>query len=282
MLEIKNLRFGFGRKTILKGITYSFESGVYGLLGPNGAGKTTLMRCMTGLYAVPRQSICYNGNPILNGKKPAFQIGYLPQKFGMYKDLTLMQMLHLIADMKGINSTDAEQQVQSVLDIVNLSDRANSRVKELSGGMVRRAGIAQALLGNPDMILFDEPTAGLDPEERLRFQNIISEIKAHKTIIISTHIVEDVEAVCDYAAVMQDGNIVFSGSRQETAELAKGKIYEVPLQKLDALKEPYYKQKQYERDGVQNYRILSPEPQDFPCIDPRVEDGYICVLKGIG
>uniref|UniRef100_UPI003FED499C ATP-binding cassette domain-containing protein n=1 Tax=Candidatus Fimivicinus sp. TaxID=3056640 RepID=UPI003FED499C len=277
MLEIKNLRFGFGRKTILKGITYSFESGVYGLLGPNGAGKTTLMRCMTGLYAVPRQSICYNGNPILNGKKPAFQIGYLPQKFGMYKDLTLMQMLHLIADMKGINSTDAEQQVQSVLDIVNLSDRANSRVKELSGGMVRRAGIAQALLGNPDMILFDEPTAGLDPEERLRFQNIISEIKAHKTIIISTHIVEDVEAVCDYAAVMQDGNIVFSGSRQETAELAKGKIYEVPLQKLDALKEPYYKQKQYERDGVQNYRILSPEPQDFPCIDPRVEDGYICV-----
>lgn len=281
MLEIKNLQFGFGRKKILKNITFSFEPGVYGLLGPNGAGKTTMMRCIAGLYAVPPKSISYRGNPLHNGKRPAFQIGYLPQKYGMYKDLTLSQMLHLIADMKGIKDKEAERHVRSALEFVNLSDRAESRVKELSGGMVRRAGIAQALLGDPEIIIFDEPTAGLDPEERLRFQNIIAEIKKDKIIIISTHIVEDVEAVCDQVAVMQDGHIAFSGSRQEIAELARGKIYEVPLQKLDAIKPPYYKQKLYERDGVQNYRIISQEPQDFQLMEPNVEDGYICVLKGI-
>lgn len=281
MLEIKNLQFGFGRKKILKNITFSFEPGVYGLLGPNGAGKTTMMRCIAGLYAVPPKSICYRGNPLHNGKRPAFQIGYLPQKYGMYKDLTLSQMLHLIADMKGIKDKEAERHVRSALEFVNLSDRAESRVKELSGGMVRRAGIAQALLGDPEIIIFDEPTAGLDPEERLRFQNIIAEIKKDKIIIISTHIVEDVEAVCDQVAVMQDGHIAFSGSRQEIAELARGKIYEVPLQKLDAIKPPYYKQKLHERDGVQNYRIISQEPQDFQLMEPNVEDGYMCVLKGI-
>ena len=202
MLTIHNLTKKFGRKLVLDNISFSFDNGVYGLLGPNGAGKTTLMRCLTKLYNTKDGVIFYNDVSITKDKEYLTHIGYLPQKFGLFKDLKVYEMMMLLANLKKVDSKQAKKMIYDSIKVVNLSDRINSRISTLSGGMIRRLGIAQALLDDPKIIIFDEPTAGLDPEERLRFKNIISEIKKDKIIIISTHIVEDVEAVCDKVAIM--------------------------------------------------------------------------------
>lgn len=184
MLKIDGLTYKFGKKAAVDCLSFEFTNGVYGLLGPNGSGKTTLMRCITGLYNVKGEHIFYNGKPVEKDKSFSRHVGYLPQKFGMYQHLTLNEMLLLIANMKGLDDKSARESVEKALRLVNLTDCAEKKVKALSGGMVRRAGIAQTLLGDPDILIFDEPTAGLDPEERLRFQSIISEIKKDKIILI--------------------------------------------------------------------------------------------------
>ena len=249
MLKIDGLTYKFGKKAAVDCLSFEFTNGVYGLLGPNGSGKTTLMRCITGLYNVKGEHIFYNGKPVEKDKSFSRHVGYLPQKFGMYQHLTLNEMLLLIANMKGLDDKSARESVEKALRLVNLTDCAEKKVKALSGGMVRRAGIAQTLLGDPDILIFDEPTAGLDPEERLRFQSIISEIKKDKIILISTHIVEDVHAVCETVAVMRDGKIIKSGTREEMAACAEGKTYIIDMDDLPKFKEPYYKQKQFDSDG---------------------------------
>ncbi len=174
---------------MLKGIDFTFTGGVYGLLGPNGAGKTTLIRSMAGLYQPRAGQILYNGKPIGKSKGIYSRLGYLPQGFGIFKELKPIEALMLMANLKGIDKKIAEQDARRVLEIVNLSDAVDKKVGAFSGGMLRRLGIAQALLGDPEIMIFDEPTAGLDPEERLRFKNIISRLSKEKTVIISTHIV---------------------------------------------------------------------------------------------
>lgn len=281
MLKIDGLTYKFGKKAAVDCLSFEFTNGVYGLLGPNGSGKTTLMRCITGLYNVKGEHIFYNGKPVEKDKSFSRHVGYLPQKFGMYQHLTLNEMLLLIANMKGLDDKSAREGVEKALGLVNLTDCAEKKVKALSGGMVRRAGIAQTLLGDPDILIFDEPTAGLDPEERLRFQSIISEIKKDKIILISTHIVEDVHAVCETVAVMRDGKIIKSGTREEMAACAEGKTYIIDMDDLPKFKEPYYKQKQFDSDGKYYLRLVSSAPQVFAPVKPNVEDGYICALKGI-
>lgn len=281
MLKIDGLTYKFGKKAAVDCLSFEFTNGVYGLLGPNGSGKTTLMRCITGLYNVKGEHIFYNGKPVEKDKSFSRHVGYLPQKFGMYQHLTLNEMLLLIANMKGLDDKSAREGVEKALRLVNLTDCAEKKVKALSGGMARRAGIAQTLLGDPDILIFDEPTAGLDPEERLRFQSIISEIKTDKIILISTHIVEDVHAVCETVAVMRDGKIIKNGTREEMAACAEGKTYIIDMDDLPKFKEPYYKQKQFDSDGKYYLRLVSSAPQDFAPVKPNVEDGYICALKGI-
>lgn len=190
MLEVKKLTYKFRKKTALNAVSFTPNEGVYGLLGPNGSGKTTLIRCVTGVYKT-NNSVYYNSAPVTDEKFFSRHIGYLPQKFGMYENHTLRQMLTLVSDMKRIDTGRTDAELTRVLELVNLQDEADKRVKALSGGMLRRAGIAQALLGDPEILLFDEPTAGLDPEERLRFQTVLSKVKASKTILVATHIVED-------------------------------------------------------------------------------------------
>lgn len=284
MLELKDLTKKFGKKEILKEISYNFETGVYGLLGPNGAGKTTLLRCITKLYPISSGSIVCFGSDIAKDSSYKDNIGYLPQKFGLFKELTVHEMMCTLALLKNINKEEIESEAQRCLSLVNLSDKASCRVKTLSGGMVRRLGIAQALLGNPQIILLDEPTSGLDPEERLRFKNIISSIDDAHTIIISTHIVEDVEALCDTVLIMNEGQIVNSGSCAEIQDCAKGKVYELYEQDIRLLAEPYYLQYKTDRNGVKLIQILSSEKQNGGSIheiSPSVEDGYICTLKNI-
>lgn len=281
MIEIKSLKMKFKKNTVLKGIDFTFSNGVYGLLGPNGAGKTTLIRSMAGLYQPKEGQILYNGKPIGKSKEYISRLGYLPQGFGIFKELKPIEALMLMANLKGIDKKIAEQDARRVLEIVNLSDSVDKKVGAFSGGMLRRLGIAQALLGDPEIVIFDEPTAGLDPEERLRFKNIISRLSKDKIVIISTHIVEDIEAVCDKIIVMNEGNIIKSGSCSEIEQCAKGKIYLVPVNDAVKLSEKAVIQKYFEREGQQLMRVLSNESLDYEKGDATIEDGYICLLKGI-
>ena len=191
-LQLKEVRKSFRRKEILHGISCDLENGVYGLLGTNGAGKTTLMRCMTGYYQ-------YKGDIILNEsnvrKMGLRKIGYLPQKFVGYPELSVYQMLEYFCNIKKLSRREWKDQIDQSLTYTNLEDKRDAKIRTLSGGMVRRVGIAQAILGDPQVILLDEPTSGLDPEERNRFKNVIDNISDGRIVILSTHIVEDRKSV---------------------------------------------------------------------------------------
>ena len=168
-----------------------------------------------------------------------------------------------------------------MLDLVNLSDRAGSRVKALSGGMVRRAGIAQALLGDPEVLLFDEPTAGLDPEERVRFQNVVAARRRKGVTLISTHIVGDVEALCGTILILHQGKLAAAGTAQEIAQLAQGKVYAVPGERESELRGSFFVKSRSEENGASILRVLSQEPQPGEPLAPTMEDGYLCAIKGL-
>lgn len=281
MIEIQGVTKKFRKKTVLDDITQEFNEGVYGLLGPNGAGKTTLMRCMTGLLECSSGDILCDGTPTKKSKDFISRVGYLPQKFGLFKELTVREMMLMLANMKECAGKKAMEEVERCVDMVNLSDRIDSRVRALSGGMIRRLGIAQTFLGDPDIMIFDEPTAGLDPEERLRFKLLISENKKGKTVIISTHIVSDIEALCDHVLVMNDGCIAAAGSCEEIRRKAEGKVYTVDGKDIESLSGEYVIQDQTDGENGVKMRILSTVPQTCEAAIPTLEDGYMCVLKNI-
>ncbi|HZK21895.1 MAG TPA: ATP-binding cassette domain-containing protein [Oscillospiraceae bacterium] len=281
MLKINNLTKTFGKKKALDGVSITFDNGVYGLLGPNGSGKTTLLRCITMLYKEGDKAVTYNGKMVSDDKNYLNNIGYLPQQFGLFKELTVFETLMLIASFKEIDNNSAVLSINKCLELVNLTDMRDKRVKTLSGGMVRRLGIAQALLNDPQLIIFDEPTAGLDPEERLRFKSIITQIKKEATVIISTHIVEDVEAVCNHIVIMDSGKLKANLTGIELQEKASGKVYEILESKKECIKGKYYIEKRFEDSGEVFLRVLTADKQDFEPCSACVEDGYLCVIKGI-
>lgn len=205
MIEVDNVTKKFRSKTVLDGVTLSCHRGIYGILGPNGAGKTTLMRCMMGLYPI-------NGGKI--DVPPPSEIGYLPQKFGLFREMTVYDMLYYLAALKKIPKESRDGAISDALSHVNMEGYEKTRIAVLSGGMQRRIGIAQAILGNPHVIFFDEPTVGLDPEERKRFKSVVRELGKTSTVLFSTHIVEDLEAVCDHIIIMGRGHVLYSGSRE--------------------------------------------------------------------
>lgn len=273
-LEIRGLQKAIRNKMILKDLNCKLENGVYGLLGPNGAGKTTLMRCITGLYHYEGK-MTYNGKGLFSRKLP--QIGYLPQKFGLFPELTVWEMMEYMANMKKISRKEREGIIEECLQKVNLTEEKKKLVRKLSGGMMRRLGIAQTLLGNPSIILFDEPTAGLDPEERMRFKEIIANLEKEKIVIVSTHIVEDVEACCDSIIVLDQGRILKVGSIDEIQNYAVGRVKEVDevgLQNDNII----FIEKSYTRNGEKRYRVLLQEIEE-DTEESTVEDGYLCLLK---
>ncbi|MCI9111542.1 MAG: ATP-binding cassette domain-containing protein [Eubacterium sp.] len=284
MLELKGVSKKFRKKQVLNNIDFKFEKGIYGILGPNGAGKTTLIRCITQLYNLDAGNILYNDKSIAENKNFNDNIGYLPQKFGLFKELTVFEMLSAMAALKNISKDAVEQEVKRCITLVNLDEKINAKVKTLSGGMIRRMGIAQAILGNPEIIIFDEPTSGLDPEERLRFKNIVSKLKGEHIIIISTHIVEDVEALCDFVVIMNSGQIIKSGSCSEIEGCAQNKVFELNEENSNLLNEPYHIQQQFEINGKRKLRVLSSlniECDKITAVQPKVEDGYICLIKDL-
>ena len=245
MLKIKELTKTYaGGIQALKRISLDVSPGVFGLLGPNGAGKTTLMKILATLLEPDAGTVEMNGFDLINRKDKARRLlGYLPQDFGLYPTLTAEQMLDYFAKLKGV--TDKRQRrelLDALFERVNLSDARKQRLGGFSGGMRQRLGIAQALIGQPQLIIVDEPTAGLDPEERIRFHNLLAETAGEDAVVIlSTHIVADVSSLCSQMAVIRKGEIVASRTPQEAIHQLKDSVWEatVPREQVAALKSHY-------------------------------------------
>lgn len=201
--------------------SYTMSNGVYGLLGANGAGKTTLMRMICTILQPTGGEILYNGNRIHSmGAKYCDILGYLPQNFGYYPDFSAQDFMLYMASLKGIRGRVASRKVRELLEIVGLSEVSGQKIRAFSGGMKQRLGIAQAVLNNPKVLVLDEPTAGLDPKERIRFRNLISDLSQDKIVILSTHIVSDVEYIADQILMMKKGRLILSGHPAELVERA--------------------------------------------------------------
>lgn len=274
MLQIENLSVKLKKKQIIECINCQFESGIHGLLGPNGAGKTTLMRSVLGLYPHAEGKITVNDVAISD-----IPVGYLPQKFGLFPNMTVRQVLTYLGTLKKLPADGLQTEIERLISEMNLEDKIDSKMSTLSGGMIRRVGIAQAFLGSPHVIVLDEPTAGLDPEERLRFKNYIKANKSNQIIIISTHIVDDIDYLSDYVEIMESGKILTQAKREEIANHALDKVFGVTREELDNINTEYYLVKEYEENGNKKMRIISRDNIQGESLSPTLEDGYLCILK---
>ncbi|WP_394884832.1 ABC transporter ATP-binding protein [Clostridium butyricum] len=242
-LEIKNLTKIYGKKRANDGITVTLENGVYGLLGPNGAGKTTLMKQITTLIKPDKGEILYNGKDIFNmDDKYRNIIGYLPQEFGVYKNFTAKQFFQYVGALKGMSGKNLNSKVNELLELVGLYDVRNKSIGKFSGGMKRRVGIAQVLLNDPKIIVLDEPTAGLDPQERTRFRNLIAKISRDKIIILSTHIISDIESVAKETIMIKEGKLLMKGTHREILSDMNNKVYNIRVnneEEINRIQEKY-------------------------------------------
>ena len=282
-VSILNLTKAYGRFRALDDVSLHIPGGMFGLLGPNGAGKTTLMRILTTLLPPTSGKITVGGMDVMQSPGSVRQLlGYIPQEFGFYKSLNAFEILDYIAVMKNIPAAQRHKQVAAALEAVNLANEAQRRVGTFSGGMKQRLGIAQALLGDPALIVVDEPTAGLDPEERIRFRNVLASLAHQRTILLSTHIVADIEGSCSGVAVLNHGRVVFSGGVDDLANLARGQVWQVQIRPEDwpAVEENYPVLSSRLTNGLMQARLLSPENpmQIGQPMEPGLEDGYIAVI----
>ncbi|MCI8508525.1 MAG: ABC transporter ATP-binding protein [Lachnospiraceae bacterium] len=216
-LVVDRLTKQYKNKIAVDRISFQFQEGVYGLLGANGAGKTTLMRMLCGILTPTGGEVSFDGMDV-NTEEYRGCLGYLPQDFGYYPNFTGWDFLLYMAALKGIGKKQAVRKTKELLEMVSLTDMAGKKIKTYSGGMKQRLGIAQALLNDPKIIILDEPTAGLDPKERVRFRNLIGELGKDSIVILSTHIVSDVEHIADTILMMKNGQLIFQGAREEITE----------------------------------------------------------------
>ena len=288
MLVIKDLTKTYSSGVqALKGVSLDLSPGVFGLLGPNGSGKTTLMKIVGTLLEPDSGAIHLNGADVLTQKDRARRmLGYLPQDFGLYPTLTAWQMLDYLAKLKGVtNKQERHALVDALLDRVNLSSSRSQRLGEFSGGMRQRFGIAQALIGEPELIIVDEPTAGLDPEERLRFHNLISEAAGEKTVVIlSTHIVSDVSNLCSSMAIIREGRILSSCTPRQAVDELRESVWEatVPRDKLPVFKSQFNVLYSGMFDGQARVRVISKgqrPSEGFSLATPVLEDYYFGVVN---
>lgn len=241
-LKITDLTKSFRDLKAVDHVSYTFGSGVYGLLGVNGAGKTTLMRMLCTLMKPTEGTIFYNGKDIFQMDQDYRKLlGYLPQDYGYYPDFTAHDYLEYMASIKGLRPGTAKQRIHNLLCQVGLSNVKDKKMKKLSGGMKRRVGIAQAMLNNPKILILDEPTAGLDPNERIRFRNLISELSQDRLVLLSTHIVSDVEYIASKILLMKDGKITSSGTSAELIGSMREKVWlcQVPKNAVEKFMRAY-------------------------------------------
>ena len=236
-LKINRLTKQYKDKLAVDNVSLKLTPGIWGLLGANGAGKTTMMRLVAGILKPTSGGVFYDGLSIDDlGESYRDIFGYLPQTFGFYPEFTVKSYLEYMSALKGIGKKDASLTIERLLQMLALSDVKNKKIRRLSGGMQRRVGIAQALLNDPEILILDEPTSGLDPGERVRFRNILAEFAKERIILISTHIVSDVENIATRNAVMKDGRIIAAGSTDALVDVMKGRVWRTEVSESDLFK----------------------------------------------
>ena len=283
-LTITHLSKVYGGKVrALDGVDLQIGSGMFGLLGPNGAGKTTLMRILAGILHPTAGSVQIGSHDAGTDRgRAAIKgiLGYLPQELGVYPDLSAREFLDYIGILKGMDDPRVRRaRVLALLDTVGLADVAGRKLKAFSGGMKRRVGIAQALLNDPQLLIVDEPTAGLDPEERIRFRNLLSDLAGDRTVLLSTHIVEDVAQTCRNLAVMTGGRVVFTGTTWDLVGAARGAVWTVTTAGPKPEGAFTVVSTLHLGDSVQ-YRVVgTPAPAGATPADPSLEDGYVWLMR---
>ena len=279
-LQMVNLTKRFGDFTAVDDMNIRITNGVYGLLGVNGAGKTTLMRMICTLLTPTSGQILCDGKDIqkMEGEYRNL-LGYLPQEFGFYPEFSVKDYLLYIASLKGIRPVVAKKRVKELLEQVGLSKAANKKMKKLSGGMKRRVGIAQAILNNPKILILDEPTAGLDPTERVRFRNMISELSKERIVILSTHIVSDVEYIANEIWLMKNGRLMQQGSLDVVLDSMPEKVWSFVTSQAEAekfMKQYKVSNMKTDRDGVELRIISAQQPSaSAKAVQPNLEDVFL-------
>ena len=281
-IEIRNLTKNYGKKQALSEVNLTISQGMFGLLGPNGAGKTTLMKILTTLLKKTEGEVTICGVPVEKNGQIRNITGYLPQDFSMYGNMSVYEALDYLAVLSGMSKQERKRKVPEMLEKVNLLEKQKIKVKSMSGGMIRRLGIAQAIIHDPKVIIVDEPTAGLDPEERVRFRNLLCEIAKDRIVLLSTHIVGDIEATCENIAVLNQGKICFKGKVTELLSMVEGKVYsaEIAAMELEKVKEKYMVTGILVTGSTANIKIIADE-QPFSQarqVQPDVEDAYMYLM----
>lgn len=292
MIKITALtkNYGRGNKAVaaLRGVDLEIGRGMFGLLGPNGAGKTTLMRILAGIVRPSSGRVLVDGNDLeTEAGRLAVKgfLGYLPQELGLYPELTARRFIDYLAFLKGVDPMIRAKRVTEALGAAGLDADADRKIKEFSGGMKRRVGIAQALVNDPRLLIVDEPTAGLDPEERIRFRNLLVELARDRAVILSTHIVEDIGQTCRSMAVLAGGRVQFHGGPRDLTAAAEGKVWTVLSpdgRKPDG--GTVVVSMLHLAEGVQ-YRLVGPRPDGFTEVkaaSPGLEDGYVRLMRESG
>lgn len=279
-LQLQDLRKQYGEKCAVNNVSANLAPGVYGLLGANGAGKTTLMRMICGVLKPISGSIRLNGKTMEQlGEQYYTHLGYMPQDFGFYPDFTAREFMLYMAAVKGLDKRLAKKRTENLLHMVNLSDVADKKIKSYSGGMKQRLGIAQAELNSPSILILDEPTAGLDPKERVRFRNLISDFAKEKIVILSTHIVSDVSYIADTILMMKQGHFLLQEPMSTVTDSIRGKVWELLVDERTAAE---YSRKfsvvnlHHENDMVRLRMIEETAPgEDAQMMEPGLEDLFL-------
>ena len=283
-LKLMDIRKKYNDKEAVRKVNYTFTNGVYGLLGENGAGKTTLMRLLCGVLQ-PTGGRIYCDNMDIAGMGAEYRklLGYLPQDFGYYSDFTAERFLRYMAALKALPGEYADRRIDELLDMVELKKAKKKKLKTFSGGMVRRIGIAQALLNDPEILILDEPTAGLDPKERVRFRNVISSLGKNKIVLLSTHIVSDIDYIADHILIMKNGEIIQEGTEKELTEKVQGHVWEciVSEEEAEKINGTYIVSNMRSSGENVELRIVSEERPtiDAEHVESTLEDAYLYLTQ---
>ena len=285
IVEIQYLTNRFGQKTAVDDVSLTLTSGVWGLIGANGAGKTTLMRMLAGILTPTSGRVLCDGADTLSlGEAWRDMLGYLPQHFGFYPEFTVADYLDYMAALKGIEKSAARRKIEELCEILSLTRVYKNKIKKLSGGTQRRVGIAQAMLNDPDVLILDEPTSGLDPGERVRFRNLLSEFARDRIVLISTHIVSDIEYIAAENAIMKDGKLIDVGTTEQLLRAVEGKVFTalVPDSFLGRVEsEVRVVSLKNEGGGQTLVRYVADAPllRGSEFAEPRLEDLYLWLFK---
>src|SRR5512143_1591545 len=287
VIETHNLSKAYKGVQALKDFSLKLTPGILGLLGPNGAGKSTLMRMLATITRPTAGAILWNGRDVVKDPEALRSVlGYLPQDFGVYPNLSAQEFLEYMAAIKGMSGKKARRKISDLLDLVNLCQAARRPLGGYSGGMRQRVGIAQALLNDPQLLIVDEPTVGLDPEERVRFRNLLSDLAGERIVILSTHIVSDVEAIASEIVMINKGRKIQYAAPEKLLQLLEGEVWQwtVPSEALTALKQSQLVSGTIRRENGIQVRVVkeaSPAPE-AQLVSPRLEDVYLHLVSGNG